>query len=73
MENCPQRKEACLRCTEPVPFAQMDDHLQNRCMLRPVECPNGCGKRGLKAQDLTVNYHASNLAVFILSDAMWFV
>ena len=55
MSDCASRSVPCDKCTETVRYADMPSHKQNDCPFRLVECPNGCGKRGIQGKDLAVS------------------
>lgn len=44
MKECPNRLYICEFCGEEVPYVNMMEHLDSKCMGKMLECPNeGCG------------------------------
>jgi len=41
---CQWRIVVCDHCNEPHPKCLIQDHVDNKCKKKPVECPNTCGK-----------------------------
>jgi len=46
--TCQWRIILCEFCSEPHPKCQMEDHVREKCKLRPLTCPYKCGALNLR-------------------------
>ncbi|XP_020603685.1 TNF receptor-associated factor 3-like [Orbicella faveolata] len=50
--TCQWRIILCEHCNEPHPKCQMEDHVREKCKLRPLPCPFKCGALNLRDKEL---------------------
>ncbi|KAH3813222.1 hypothetical protein DPMN_141674 [Dreissena polymorpha] len=56
--DCEYHLQNCRHCGRPVPKKLEKEHYQNECMEIPLDCPFGCGVKGLKRRALEVHQDA---------------
>ncbi|KAH3813185.1 TNF receptor-associated factor 3-like [Dreissena polymorpha] len=56
--ECEYHLQNCRHCRRPVPKKFEKEHYQNECTEIPLDCPFGCGMKGLKRSALEVHQDA---------------